>query len=88
MEEMVVLVFQYRKRYEITCDNIWNNDVDNLIWGFNTASGMRSHVTSFENAPIDMLIRFQYRKRYEITCDAEEDVVQFHDVDVSIPQAV
>ena len=36
---------------------------------FNTASGMRSHVT--EKKPIGSLAycAFQYRKRYEITCD-------------------
>ena len=37
--------------------------------GFNTASGMRSHVTrEFVNgAKFDY--EFQYRKRYEVTCD-------------------
>ena len=38
--------FQYRKRYEITCD--LNDAVNTVLSGssFNTASGMRSHVTN------------------------------------------
>ena len=63
-------VFQYRKRYEITCD--WEDD-PLLVWyefGFNTASGMRSHVTEDEDYDEDYdEDEFQYRKRYEITCD-------------------
>ena len=43
--DLEVVWFQYRKRYEITCD--WS--ADDAAWipaaGFNTASGMRSHVT-------------------------------------------
>ena len=37
--------------------------------GFNTASGMRSHVTSSTATHAASAARFQYRKRYEITCD-------------------
>ena len=38
------LQFQYRKRYEVTCD-VGFNFSRHLILSFNTASGMRSHVT-------------------------------------------
>ena len=37
--------FQYRKRYEVTCDFNGIPLVGPGITGFNTASGMRSHVT-------------------------------------------
>ena len=38
--------------------------------GFNTASGMRSHVTKSDFFLEDEPQTFQYRKRYEITCDS------------------
>ena len=38
-------------------------------WSFNTASGMRSHVTAEPLQPTKADIAFQYRKRYEVTCD-------------------
>ena len=38
--------FQYRKRYEITCDFHEAICVDSVYGSFNTASGMRSHVTA------------------------------------------
>ena len=61
--------FQYRKRYEVTCDEkAITADAD--ILGFNTASGMRSHVTMRASAPARGANAFQYRKRYEVTCDS------------------
>ena len=39
-------VFQYRKRYEITCDQIERSNNNGRFFCFNTASGMRSHVTT------------------------------------------
>ena len=61
--------FQYRKRYEITCDlrssSVFIIEDD----GFNTASGMRSHVTQQIAPQMQQAQAFQYRKRYEITCD-------------------
>ena len=59
-----------------------------LLSSFNTASGMRSHVTE------DMLyieaidFKFQYRKRYEVTCDIFLVLMGHKDGIVSIPQAV
>ena len=38
--------FQYRKRYEITCDLTGEYEQTPSFFGFNTASGMRSHVTA------------------------------------------
>ena len=38
--------FQYRKRYEITCDSLLRSLISIVLESFNTASGMRSHVTS------------------------------------------
>ena len=37
--------FQYRKRYEVTCDEDPEKDKMTKVDGFNTASGMRSHAT-------------------------------------------
>ena len=67
-----VLSFQYRKRYEITCDRI--DERNGVIWNFrfNTASGMRSHVTCKTRKDTLLFSKFQYRKRYEITCDFQE----------------
>ena len=63
------LEFQYRKRYEITCDGTNRYAMLNDGYGFNTASGMRSHVTG-NRFPFPIHpVKFQYRKRYEITCD-------------------
>ena len=39
------LLFQYRKRYEVTCDEEVFVCEKSDVKGFNTASGMRSHVT-------------------------------------------
>ena len=64
--------FQYRKRYEITCDAEKAKSVLDKANGFNTASGMRSHVTSPSDGPRGSVRVFQYRKRYEITCDKRE----------------
>ena len=38
---------------------------------FNTASGMRSHVTPLGSWDEKIPGGFQYRKRYEVTCDAQ-----------------
>ena len=62
--------FQYRKRYEITCDEKWKKERRRKGGGFNTASGMRSHVTGNVDVGQVTVWQFQYRKRYEITCDS------------------
>ena len=63
--------FQYRKRYEITCDHLEHVAFLHGFSCFNTASGMRSHVTHLRETCEDADFLFQYRKRYEITCDLE-----------------
>ena len=45
-------LFQYRKRYEDTCDKRKLGLMKLLIVSFNTASGMRTHVTRLEAACI------------------------------------
>ena len=47
-----MIKFQYRKRYEVTCDIIAAVAGAAVGAGFNTASGMRSHVTSWWSEPI------------------------------------
>ena len=81
-------VFQYRKRYEITCDKAITKAKGQLNTSFNTASGMRSHVTWIFGTLPRNIFSFQYRKRYEITCDYTLIVLPFHRSRVSIPQAV
>ena len=45
LNELIAAAFQYRKRYEVTCD-IAAPVAFGIAWGgFNTASGMRSHAT-------------------------------------------
>ena len=66
----LVLEFQYRKRYEVTCDVSFRTQRDDVNVGFNTASGMRSHVTRRLKRDIEDIASFQYRKRYEVTCDS------------------
>ena len=104
--------FQYRKRYEVTCDlekHFPNNvgffvSIPQAVWGhmwpaviclepiaskgFNTASGMRSHVTSTWRFSSTRGLSFQYRKRYEVTCDKSNRIHVKDSSKVSIPQAV
>ena len=65
-----MLRFQYRKRYEVTCDCKRLYSEYKEVRSFNTASGMRSHVTlEVEDVHSYLANGFQYRKRYEVTCD-------------------
>ena len=80
--------FQYRKRYEITCDGLrvgvsrghiafqyrkrYEITCD-LAWGKDVPKNLRG---------------FQYRKRYEITCDLYSEKADVLKNGVSIPQAV
>ena len=49
---------------------LWAERGSNSGWSsFNTASGMRSHVTSTAEDRSKWIFMFQYRKRYEVTCD-------------------
>ena len=80
--------FQYRKRYEVTCDTIEKMVSRTIFSSFNTASGMRSHVTSALEFPVEAAEVFQYRKRYEVTCDFVKYARLDAEGHVSIPQAV
>ena len=80
--------FQYRKRYEITCDAVGVAIGAGGLYGFNTASGMRSHVTAKQQQDEPRGGAFQYRKRYEITCDNISNKLKGRRLMVSIPQAV
>ena len=67
--------FQYRKRYEVTCDSRKRLALLFRRVSFNTASGMRSHVTE-PSFPVRFISSmFQYRKRYEVTCDYQENLL-------------
>ena len=81
-------LFQYRKRYEVTCDINSTLRIGKRCWSFNTASGMRSHVTAYVVATETDVAMFQYRKRYEVTCDAMLSLDTGGFIVVSIPQAV
>ena len=59
-----------------------------IVCRFNTASGMRSHVTVRLYDTWEWKERFQYRKRYEITCDTVSAELGVEIPFVSIPQAV
>ena len=83
-----VTKFQYRKRYEVTCDLRFVKLLETNKLCFNTASGMRSHATGYQRFIADKPEEFQYRKRYEVTCDLLSLVLQWELVGVSIPQAV
>ena len=80
--------FQYRKRYEVTCDPDGVFERIRNAAGFNTASGMRSHVTSDTVYEKFYSLLFQYRKRYEVTCDVIFNLLRSSILIVSIPQAV
>ena len=80
--------FQYRKRYEVTCDIETADCSNRWSWSSNTASGMRSHVTANLIRDIELIVEFQYRKRYEVTCDFDETDLVFNLFSVPIPQAV
>ena len=82
-------LFQYRKRYEITCDQIVKEAEKVFLAGFNTASGMRSHVTNRANdIARDITEGFNTASgmRSHVTPDVE--VCWRFGYNVSIPQAV
>ena len=65
-------MFQYRKRYEVTCDDLKKKRKENeslkvsipqAVWGHMWPRDLRS--SKYADNP------FQYRKRYEVTCDLD-----------------
>ena len=80
-------MFQYRKRYEVTCDAyvfaIWISE--------RSFQYRKRYEVTCDNDETDddaWEEKFQYRKRYEVTCDLESSIVAKNLVEVSIPQAV
>ena len=85
-----ILSFQYRKRYEITCDDEFAGTVRVEPAEFQYRK--RYEITcdcAEESTRVKNIIKFQYRKRYEITCDICHRLMHsFILQKVSIPQAV
>ena len=77
LNQGIVDEFQYRKRYEVTCDTSSLPSEHCFLWCFNTASGMRSHVTRGVATAVTGVNPFQYRKRYEVTCDPLSSICNF-----------
>ena len=63
--------FQYRKRYEVTCDVYILDSTSILLWAFQYRK--RYEVTCDLRSGKGRLVplTFQYRKRYEVTCDED-----------------
>ena len=63
------VAFQYRKRYEVTCDVYVFTEEDFEVGGFQYRK--RYEVTCDKAAACEnpRFPAFQYRKRYEVTCD-------------------
>ena len=60
--------FQYRKRYEVTCD-IASGGVKFSAGEFQYRKRYEVTCDFRANQPPEALHTFQYRKRYEVTCD-------------------
>ena len=83
-----VVQFQYRKRYEITCDE---NVIAEPSFIEEFQYRKRYEITCDTRInPTDEQdnYKFQYRKRYEITCDDAHQQERSSSAHVSIPQAV
>ena len=81
------MMFQYRKRYEVTCDiEVMMTDCCASPFQYRkryevTCDETRRSATGRE-------WKFQYRKRYEVTCDGQRVHRSVSGATVSIPQAV
>ena len=80
-------MFQYRKRYEITCDF---TDIGGSEAKVKFQYRKRYEITCDMDMKLVSAVKrkFQYRKRYEITCDGQEVHRACCRRVVSIPQAV
>ena len=62
-------MFQYRKRYEVTCDVFKNVETAEAVqFQYRKRYEVTCDASSSARTPT-ALKRFQYRKRYEVTCD-------------------
>ena len=80
-------LFQYRKRYEVTCDMILTL-IKDLIYRFQYRKRYEVTCDMILTLIKDLIYRFQYRKRYEVTCDTCIRLDGEKMRHVSIPQAV
>ena len=63
--------FQYRKRYEVTCDD--NHPVYDALIELRKFQYRKRYEVTCDLKMLRQYIRcslFQYRKRYEVTCDS------------------
>ena len=73
---LIGTAFQYRKRYEVTCDSKSSSAQFRSVWRFNTASGMRSHVTrQNDGRQVGEAVRFNTASgmRSHVTANANWD---------------
>ena len=63
-----VTMFQYRKRYEVTCDDL-DADVEwaDVVFQYRKRYEVTCDVALL--VVLQIVLEFQYRKRYEVTCD-------------------
>ena len=86
---LFINTFQYRKRYEVTCDRKFPTSYSWCMITFQYRK--RYEVTcdyTVNGLATEIAELFQYRKRYEVTCDQEVAGEVVADSSVSIPQAV
>ena len=67
----ILSVFQYRKRYEITCDSKLHVSMYGKL-KFQYRKRYEITCDERDNTENFSGYSFQYRKRYEVTCDATE----------------
>ena len=80
-------MFQYRKRYEVTCDRAPPSDKGGRRQ-FQYRKRYEVTCDSYASGVNGAVVGFQYRKRYEVTCDEVRQYLIRALLRVSIPQAV
>ena len=82
------ILFQYRKRYEITCDGdpVHLDRICDHAFQYRKRYEITCDTRKFSHYAVADW--FQYRKRYEITCDDLRYPLTGLNILVSIPQAV
>ena len=72
VERELSKAFQYRKRYEVTCD-LKSNTVSLIELAFQYRKRYEVTCDFMKNCnPVVLFVEFQYRKRYEVTCDGDD----------------
>ena len=80
--------FQYRKRYEVTCDIRGGQHERRSFKRFQYRKRYEVTCDIVNGIAHHRRTRFQYRKRYEVTCDKFMNEYDEEFFGVSIPQAV